>query len=81
MSAPVSSPGPEVGESSCRHLSDGGAPIAASQTKPVLLLRSLQELIRCGYAKTAGECNRQLWHPRHSLPRNTLAVGRLADSA
>jgi hypothetical protein len=73
-SAPVSSPGPEVGDGSCRHSQ-------SPQAKSNLSSSILPELILCGYAKTAGERNWQLWRARHSLSINSGRSGRLADFA
>jgi hypothetical protein len=75
-----------VGAFSC-----GFAQKAAIQTKRALLSAIVGQSILCGYAKTAGERNQQVWRRRHSLPgdsgrpwglpflhRRTVAVPRYA---
>jgi hypothetical protein len=74
-----------VGAFSC-----GFAQKAAIQTKRALLSAIVGQSILCGYAKTAGERNQQVWRRRHSLPgnsrglpflhRRTVAVPRYAYS-
>ena len=49
----------------------GCAQKAAVQTKRALLPAIFGESILCGYAKTAGERNQQVWRSRHSLPGNS----------